>query len=160
MISDIALIITAVTATGAVFALRQSYRQRLHQMEAMYVQRFWSISDRFSLNILNKCLPDGHISEADERAIRAYIRLCEDELEVRAQGWIGDTAFSIWKKAIRIQMGLPAFGSVWHRVYAEEKSLYGRMAALLESDESRGYDPLGMPTWRRWMHGLTGIRGA
>jgi hypothetical protein len=160
MISDIALIITAVTAAGAVFALRQSYRQRLHQMEAMYVQRYWSISDRFSLAVLNRCPPDSDISEADEKAIRAYIRLCEDELEVRARGWIGDTAFSFWKKAICIQMGLPAFSSVWRRVYAEEKSLYGRMGALLETDEGRGYDPLGLPTWRRWMHGLTGIRGA
>jgi hypothetical protein len=160
MVAEIALIIAAVGAGGAVFALRQAYRQRLHQIEAMYVQRFWVILDRFSLMAISKRPPERTICEADEKAIRAYIRLCEDELEVRAEGWIGDTAYKIWRTAIRVQMQLPAFNLVWQRVHTEDRSLYKRLALLLDEDEGRSYDPCGMPTWRRWVHGLTGMRGA
>ena len=98
MVSDVALIIAAIGASGAVFALRQAYRQRQHQIEAMYVQRFWAIYDRFSLAALSKNPPNGQLPEDDEKAIRAYIRLCEDELEVRAEGWVSDTAYMLWKK--------------------------------------------------------------
>jgi hypothetical protein len=86
MLGEIALIIAAVGAAGAVFALRQNYRQRLHQIEAMYVQRFWVILDRFSIAAISKRPVTGQICETDEKAVRAYIRLCEDELEVRAEG--------------------------------------------------------------------------
>ena len=160
MVSDVALIIAAIGASGAVFALRQAYRQRQHQIEAMYVQRFWAIYDRFSLAALSKNPPNGQLPEDDEKAIRAYIRLCEDELEVRAEGWISDTAYTLWKKAIRFQMELPAFSRVWHRVHTDDGSSYARLTVLLDPVEGLTYDPLGMPKWRRWIHGLTGFRGA
>jgi hypothetical protein len=57
-------------------------------------------------------------------------------------------------------MELPTFELVWQQVRAEDKSLYKRLARLLDEDEGVSYDPCGMPTWRRWIHGLTGIRGA
>ena len=160
MIADIALILAAIGAAGAVFALRQNYRQRLHQIEAMYVQRYWVIFDRFSLAATSKRLLTSALVEADEKAIRAYVRLCEDELEVRAEGWIGDTAYSIWRTAIRAQMELPAFDLIWRRLCAEGQHPYNRLTRLLDEAEGLRYDPCGMPTWRRWIHGLTGIRGA
>jgi hypothetical protein len=160
MASYVALLIAAVGAVGAVFALRQNYRQRLHQIEAMYVQRFWVISDRFSLSAISKHACHSQISETDEKAIRAYIRLCEDELEVRAEGWIGDTAYKIWRMAIRAQMCAPAFDQIWQRVSEEDGFLYQRLTRLLDECEGLSYDPCGMPTWNRWIHGLTGIRGA
>jgi hypothetical protein len=160
MVGEIALIIAAIGAAGAIFALRQNYRQRMHQIEAMYVQRFWAILDRFSLAAISRLAPAGQICETDEKAIRAYIRLCEDELEVRAEGWIGDTAYKIWRTAIRAQMELPTFDLVWQQVCSEDKSLYARLTHLLDEDEGMSYDPCGMRTWRRWIHGLTGIRGA
>jgi hypothetical protein len=160
MVGDIALVIAAVGAVGAVFALRQNFRQRIHQIEAMYVQRFWVILDRFSLEVTSRRQHAGRLRESDERAIRAYIRLCEDELEVRAEGWIGDTAYRIWRMAIRAQMKLPAFNIVWQRVRTEDTSLYRRLDCLLDENGGGSYDPCGMPTWRRWIHGLTGTRGA
>jgi len=160
MASYVALLIAAVGAVGAVFALRQNYRQRLHQIEAMYVQRFWVISDQFSLSAISKHACHAQISETDEKAIRAYIRLCEDELEVRAEGWIGDTAYKIWRTAIRAQMSVPAFDQIWQRVSGEDGFLYQRLTRLLDEGQGVSYDPCGMPTWSRWIHGLTGIRGA
>jgi hypothetical protein len=160
MTINVTFVIAAIGVAGAIFALRQSYRQRLHQFEAMYVQRFWAISDRFSLVAISKYPPTGRLCESDEKAIRAYLRLCEDELEVRAGGWIGDAAYSIWRTAIRLQMKRPAFDQVWQRVRAEDGFLYKRLDCLLDSHSGESYDPCGMPKWRRWVHGLVGMRGA
>jgi hypothetical protein len=46
LIGDIALIVTAIGVVGVVLGLRQNYRERLRQFEAMYVERYWMILDR------------------------------------------------------------------------------------------------------------------
>ncbi|GLY39785.1 hypothetical protein Amsp01_058080 [Amycolatopsis sp. NBRC 101858] len=32
----------------------------------------------------------------DERVVRAYLRLCEDQLELRRLGWISTSTWAIW----------------------------------------------------------------
>jgi len=75
----------------------------------MYVQRYWTIIDRFSLEAASKDRPDAKPDESDQKAIRAYIRLCEDELEMRAEGWISDSTYKIWASSICMQLRLPMF---------------------------------------------------
>src|ERR1700677_3846705 len=82
LIADIALIVTAIGVVGVVLGLRQNYRERLRQFESMYVERYWMILDRLSLDALSGLCPD-IITEDDNKAIRSYILLCEDELEMR-----------------------------------------------------------------------------
>lgn len=53
MVGDIALIVTAVGVVGGVLGLRQSYRERLRQFESRYVERYWQILDRLSLDALS-----------------------------------------------------------------------------------------------------------
>jgi hypothetical protein len=74
------------------FGLRRSYRSRLRQFESMCVQRYWSSMDRISPDALSNAActkPD----PADERAIRAYLLLCESELRMRKQGYIADATY-------------------------------------------------------------------
>jgi hypothetical protein len=115
MIADIALCVTAAGVIAAVFGLRQSYRERLRQFEAMYVQRYWSIIDRLSLGALASATA-AHPDDGDEKAIRAYLLLCEDELEMRARGYIADGTYWIWADGIRGQLRQPMFEGVWKEV--------------------------------------------
>ena len=144
---------------GAVVALRQNYRQRLRQFEEMYVQRYWTIIDRFPLDAVSKDRHDAQPGESDQKAIRAYIRLCEDELEMRAEGWIGDSTYKIWASSICMQLRLPMFARVWQDVRKESTFPYAHMGQLLSSCDAELYDPCQMRLWRRWFRGLAGIHG-
>lgn len=158
MLADIALCVTAVGVIAAVFGLRQSYRERLCQFEAMYVQRYWSILDLLSVDALSSSAA-GHPGQADEKAIRAYLLLCEDELEMRARGYIADGTYRIRADGIRSQLSQPMFEHVWHKVSGEAAFPYEHLVALCGSQEGQSYDPLSAGLLWRWMRGLAGIRG-
>lgn len=154
MLTEIALIVTAVGVLAAVFGLRQSNRERMRQFEAMYVQRYWSILDQLSLDALAGSTKDP-TSEADLKAIRAYLFLCEDELEMRGRGYIADTTYQIWADAAVTQLRQPIFQAVWEQVLKESTFPYKHLDALCSEPES--YDPLTAGFVRRWLRGLAGI---
>lgn len=156
MVSDIALVITAIGIIGAVYSLRQSYRERLRQFEAMYVSRYWVIFDRLSLDALRGSDPKA-ISPADEHAIRAYLRLCEDELEMREAGYIGDGTYSLWADGICDQLRQPMFARIWAQVSGEGTASYDHLARLAEEGES--YEPCPLGSWQRRLRGLAGMNG-
>ena len=157
MLSDIALTVTAIGVLGVVYGLRQSYRERLRQFEAMYVQRYWSLLDRLSLDALS-AQSLACISHDDQKVIRAYINLCEDELEMRRHGYIADATYILWADGIRGQLSQPMFGAVWKQVLEEEHAFrYKYLSELLQRGE--GYDPSGIPLWWRQLRGLAGPRG-
>jgi hypothetical protein len=103
VVADIALVVTAIGVLGGVYGLRQSYRERLRQFEAMYVSRYWTIQDRLSLDALKGSDPKT-IGHSDEHAIRAYLLLCEDELEMREAGYIGDGTYTLWAAGMSQQL--------------------------------------------------------
>lgn len=155
MITDIALIVTAVGVFAAVFGLRQSNRERLRQFEAMYVQRYWSILDQLSLDALAGS-SKGSLVESDLKAIRSYLFLCEDEFEMRSRGYIADTTYRIWADAAKIQLQQPMFKAVWEQVLKESTFPYEHLYALWSQPEP--YDPLAAVGFtRRWIRGLVGI---
>ena len=100
MASDIALIVTALGVIGVMFGLRQSYRERLRQFESLYVERYWKILDQLSLAAL-KAPYAASLSPEDEKAIRNYILLCEDELQMRQSGYISDSTYTVWADGMR-----------------------------------------------------------
>ena len=161
MVSDVALIVTAVGVLGAVIGLRQSYRARLRQFEAMYVQRYWKILDELSLEALRGA-PLGKIGEADEKAIRSYILLCEDELELRKNGYIADSTYELWADGMRSQLEQPMFKNVWQHVQKEATGPGAFPYRYLREVESLGTkdgDPLQISAPRRWLRGLRGPAG-
>lgn len=152
-LAEIAICATAVGVIAAVFGLRQSYRERLRQFEAMYVQRYWSILDRLSLDALGSSA-DACPGHADEKAIRAYLLLCEDELEVRARGYIADDTYKI-RRRDGGQVRQPMFEYVWQKVGSEPTFPYEYLAALCDQ-EDESYDPL-TAIWLRRLAGISGV---
>jgi hypothetical protein len=153
MVTDIALLVTAAGVVISLFGVRRNYRSRLRQFESMYVQRYWSIMDRISLDEPSNtsCTnPD----QADERAIRAYLMLCEGELRMRKQGYIADATYEIWAGWMRAQLGHPRFAAVWNRGTSESPFPYEHLKALYDSGGR--YDPLKGGRAMRWLRGLSG----
>ncbi len=161
MVGDIALIVTAVGVVGGVLGLRQSYRERLRQLESRYVERYWQILDRLSLEALSGSCPD-IIADSDNKAIRSYLFLCEDELEMRANGYIADRTYELWADGIINQLNQPVFAKIWKQVGEEHEKRemfpFANLSNLLSASES-DYDPLTIGTWRRWLRGLAGLSG-
>lgn len=162
MISDIALIITALGVLFVLVGLRQSYRERLRQFEAMYIERYWKILDQLSLNAVQGTGP-ASINAEDERAIRSYILLCEDELQMRSNGYISDSTYAVWAEGMRCQLRQPMFRTIWQRVKQEAEDQqnfpYENLRSLEREDDSHGADPLSMRHWQRRLRGLAGPRG-
>jgi hypothetical protein len=50
LLSDIALVVTAIGVVGIMLGLRQNNLERMSQLEAMYIKRYWSILDSMSLD--------------------------------------------------------------------------------------------------------------
>lgn len=168
MLSLSALIISILGFFGLVFSLRQTYRARLRQFEGKYVERYWSILDNLSLPALSISNEDP--DEEDVKNIRKYILLCEDELQMRGNGYISDSTYEEWADGMITQFDQPMFRAVWEKVEEEWDTKepgafpYKNLRKLLGAGDwtSGGSgDPLsgkmGKPL--RTVRGLTGIRG-
>jgi hypothetical protein len=165
LLSDIALIVTAVGVLGVVFGLRQSYRERLRQFEEKYVERYWKILDELSLEAVRGPF-SGEVGRSDEKAIRSYIALCEDELEMRRYGYIADSTYELWAEGIRSQLRQQPFEPVWKQVQQEtdtnSASQYEYLHVLMRSDKVKAgdqNDPLKMSGFQRTLRGLRGLKG-
>jgi hypothetical protein len=165
LVSDIALIVTAIGVLGVVIGLRQSYRERLRQFESRYVERYWKISDDLSLEVVRTSF-SGQIIESDEKAIRRYISLSEDELEMRHYGYIADSTYEQWGEGILNQLKQGCFDFVWkqvqHEIEAKSASQYTYVSILMCAGKVKAgdnSDPLKMGTWQRTLRGLRGLNG-
>jgi len=162
MASDIALIVTALGVIGVMFGLRQSYRERLRQFESLYVERYWKILDQLSLAAV-KASSAASVSPEDEKAIRNYILLCEDELQMRRGGYISDSTYTVWADGMREQLRRPMFKEIWAEVVEEVKAHrtfpYEHLRKLLDEPDSDAGDPLAMSLIRRRLRGLAGLGG-
>ncbi len=165
MISDIALIVTAVGVLGVVLGLRQSYRERLRQFEEKYVERYWKILDELSLEAMRGPSSD-QVESSDEKAIRSYLILCEDELEMRRYGYIADRTYELWAEGIRSQLRQRPFEGIWKQVQkeisADSASRYEYLSVLMGSNAAGAGnqgDPLKMRKFQRTLRGLRGLNG-
>ncbi len=156
MVADVVLVVTALGVLGAAYGLRQNNLERLRQFEEMYVNRYWSLLDLLSLDALKGSDPKV-ISNSDERAIRAYIRLCEDELEMRKAGYIGNDTYALWAAGICKQFEQDMFARVWKEVKGEDTFPYDYLTHLKEGPS---YEPCQSGSWRRRLRGLAELDGA
>jgi len=162
LVSEIALFLTVLGLLGVMAGLRQSYRERLRQFESMYVQRYWKILDQLSLEAV-KASPAADADREDEKAIRNYILLSEDELQMRRNGYISDSTYAVWADGMRDQLKQPMFKKVWAQVEEETKEHrtfpYENLRKLLSEPTSKAGDPLTMSPLRRKIRGLAGLSG-
>jgi hypothetical protein len=156
MIADVASIATAIGVLTAVGVLRQNQRQRVRQFEDMYVLRYWEIMDRLSLPALRGDSKDP-LEPSDEKAVRAYFRLCEDELQLREDAWISDSTWEIWAAGIRQQMNSWPFREVWDAVTSSSTGSDADFTFLRRFMAASGVaDPVKVGWYRRWVSGRTG----
>ena len=122
MLEQIASVATAVgvvvAAAGVViaaFSVRGANVQRRRQFETIFVQRYWSLIDRLSLDAQSGS-ERPWVGATDESAVRSYLRLCEDELELRKEGWISGETWAIWQAGIEVQLERWPFKPIWREV--------------------------------------------
>lgn len=152
MIADIASVATAIGVFIALTGLRQSQRQRVRAFEDSYVRRYWHLMDQLSLDAL-RGVANGPLSEADEKIIRAYLLLCEDELDLRANGWISDATWKIWEPGIIAQLRRWPFEEVWNDV--KQTGAHNRLHQHTQPGATG--DPYSTGHW--WERRVRGLRG-
>lgn len=91
---------TAIGGIGillAVFPLLQARKQRLRDAEQWYVERYWAIQDRIEVEV-----EDGRLVKRPAlKDIYDELRLCEDELDLRKNGFLTNPTWRIWSGSIR-----------------------------------------------------------
>ena len=104
----------------AVFALRQSYLTRIRSFEMFYVERYWFLMDKMRGIGLEP--DDASRDRARASLAEAYLALCEDELDLRARGWITRQTSNIWAEGMRVQLAVEPFRSAYDFVVSEAKA--------------------------------------
>lgn len=152
MLNTIATCVTAVGVVIAILGLRASRRQRLRQFETFYVERYWKLMDGLSLPAL-RGQADGPITECDDRVALAYLHLCEDQLEVRSQGWISDSTWAAWREGMQQHLEKWPFKPIWQEISSAQQ---GQFELLREFSNNPSADPCKMNWPRRRLAGLGG----
>lgn len=172
MLNILSFIVAVIGVIGLLFSLRQAYRARLRQFEEKYVERYWSILDGLSLAALS--ISDRSLDHDDEVTIRKYIFLCEDELQLRKNGYISDATYYEWADGMLEQFRQPMFTEVWDRIQDKGNQhkrgafAYENLRCLLDAvagkdtwdrEDLKQVDPLKRPAAVRTIRGLKGITG-
>lgn len=101
----------AVTAGGVllgVVGLGQARQARMREFESFYTKRYWQLFDGLSRGA-REAGDATTLTEADKDTMHAYLHLCEDEVDLRSQGWITTVTWQFWSRGIRFQTQRPAY---------------------------------------------------
>lgn len=169
-VTAISQAVIAFTVVVGVIGLRQARKLRILTYEDVHEARYWNLMERLSLEALRgtPCLARGAgvaecpgtpnpPREEDELIARAYFRLVETQLNVRAAGWITDNSWSVWSKGIAAQMRRWPFSAVWAQLRdeAHAEHEFGRLRAFMAQNPI--LDPCKKSRLSRWIRGLTGV---
>lgn len=150
MLSAIAASVTALVAVvGAATALHRTRRQRQREFEDVHVGRYWALLDRLSLPTLRGLDRGRRLSDMDRHAIRLYFRLCEDEADLREQGWVSGATWKEWGGAIHSQLHRQPYERLWLDALADSDAGRDyRFRHLRELSVDSTYDPRSFRRWR------------
>ncbi|MEQ3554638.1 hypothetical protein WIS52_29590 [Pseudonocardia nematodicida] len=144
-------IAAVVTALGVVFAgvqLRAGQVQRMREFESLYIQRYWSLVDRFPLAAFSAWADYESLAAEERKALDSYVRLCEDQLEMRALGSITTSTYHVWRDGMCASLAYPVV------LQAIEES-DSPLLLLNELDKYRlGYDPIEVGRAARALRGV------
>lgn len=108
----VAVIAAGVALLALISSSVSAARARVKTIEDAYIARYWQILDRFPALAL--VAVDGTACTAEElKAARLYLRLCEDELELRALGWVSGETWEQWRPGIRAQLNQWPVAAEW-----------------------------------------------
>lgn len=143
------VIIEALTFLAISFAVLQlvgDRTQRHREFENLYVQRYWTILDDMSDAFYLHASQAAQETESDKRLIVAYLRLCEDEIDIRRQGFVTDRTWAIWADGICTQLEEEPYKRAFKEIQSDLPSLSRFLVT--------GSDPLLWSRVKRWWSGL------
>lgn len=168
MESVIAAIGVLVAFFAALTALPATLYIRRREFEDIYVQRYWSISDRIPLNfrigLKDRSDVVAYLEGIDEKtktALWDYLALCEDEIDLRIKGQITDETWDIWGPTIQGTMGAYPYKEILHH-FEEEMAKQGlsqaempfsNLRALASMPTNECYDPYRRNNFAKWLSG-------
>jgi hypothetical protein len=128
----VAVITLVITSAGAA-------RGRVKTIEDAYIARYWQILDRFPPDAL--VAKDGTRCVGEElKAVRLYLRLCEDELELRQLGWVGRKTWQQWCPGIQAQLGQWPVAGEWAPIRDRRRAPH-QFTLLRQLAADPDYDP-------------------
>lgn len=151
MIESIAAVVTAIGVVFAGFQLRAGQLQRYRQFESLYVQRYWALLDELSLDALHGAAAFDELSAKDRKALEMYIRLCEDQLEMRAANAITTWTYEQWRTGMLATSRQPLTAMAIKTVSADPATPCKHPEKL---STAQSYDPLDLGPIRRWLRGI------
>jgi hypothetical protein len=137
-----------VIAVGAAFLQLIGARAAKHRdFENLYVQRYWNLMDRFEGNPWTASSIDD-LLESDRSRVSAYLQLCEDELDLRRNGFISTKTWGIWVDGMKSQCARPAYKEAINAMDL------GELPALRDFIDNGNIDPLKMNWFLKWWTGI------
>lgn len=147
-LTAIASLLTAIAIVFAFSQLLTARKQRHREFELVYVQRYWQIIDGLSFDISTEVSMES-LQPHDLRLCMQYLRLCEDELDLRKRQFITDETWEIWAPGIAWQLNRQPFAQLKDTEVAHAFELLPNFIG-----ESEISDPLIMNRFSRWWSGL------
>ncbi|MFD5724340.1 hypothetical protein [Streptomyces sp. NPDC127036] len=157
---DIEALLTPVSVIVAVIALVTSSlstaRARVKAIEDAYVERYWQILDRFPAEALVGEERTAPPSPEECKTIRLYLRLCEDELELRRLGWVGRETWNQWGPGIKAQLEQWPVADEWAPIRDGGRAPH-QFTLLRQLNTETSFDPYkarGLARVTRWWRQL------
>ncbi|MEW1981222.1 hypothetical protein AB0333_09880 [Citricoccus sp. NPDC079358] len=141
--------VVAIVAVVGVFMVRRQImlqrRQMHHDLENLYVARYWDVMDRLA----ESRSADSSANRAKRRlALEAYLRLSEDECDLRAHDRITDETWSFWKDGILASLAKSEISDLLSESEPTE------LTHLRELQRDPGYEPSPTTIKKRQKLGL------
>ncbi|MFD9072834.1 hypothetical protein [Streptomyces lasiicapitis] len=150
----VAIAAVTIAAVGVVVGLVAAARARIKEIEDVYLQHYWEILDKLPSAALvgqkECCTSDEH-----RRIARLYLRLCEDELQLRASGWVSRRTWPGWRNGMLAQIGKWPVADEWQRITCGDLryTTRGQYGHLRKLDSDPQYEPFKArwitKVWRR-----------
>ncbi|WP_207346456.1 hypothetical protein [Arthrobacter sp. E3] len=147
-VSAVASALTALAVSFAIMQLVTARKQRHLEFELVYIQRYRALIDELSFDIGSEVEIEV-LNPRDRKLSLQYLRLCEDQLDVRKRKFVTDETWEIWREGIRLQIGRQPFLALMN------PDIIGKLDWLPGLAPSpRVFDPLAMSTVKTRWYGL------
>lgn len=95
--ADGATVITGIAVLCAILQFFEARKQRCRDADQWYVERYWELQDKKSIR---RRLDGSVVISVPLQTLHQELRLCEDELDARASGWVSNSSWKIWAPSI------------------------------------------------------------
>lgn len=146
MIQNVASVVTCIAIVFVLFQLVGERKAGHRNFESLYVQRYWTIEDRISAQNVHSH-PLEQTQQETKNARVAYLRLCEDQLELREKGYITDATWMVWSWGMKSQLPTSPYLALLDEMDSDE-------LVQLREFIQHWEDPLKKYLPARWWAGL------